>query len=68
MGEWRGLEGFGRGYALFSEMRKKLSCSETSKEKIWVQGIIGEKYQSTTETGIQKFAKRKKVQKLEKIR
>jgi hypothetical protein len=44
VGEWRRLEGCERGYALFSEMRKKSSCSETSMEKIWVQGIIGEMY------------------------
>lgn len=69
MGEWRGLEGCERVYALFSEIRKKLSCSETSMDRIWVQGIIGDKYQSTeTETGIQKLARKKKVQQMEKIR
>ena len=58
VGEWRGLEGCERGYALFSEMRKKLSCSETSMDQIWEQGIIGDKYQSTeTETGMQELAR-----------
>jgi hypothetical protein len=42
-------------------MRKKLSCSETSTDKIWAQGIIGEKYQSTTETDIHKLTKRKRI-------
>jgi len=67
VGEWSGLERRERGYALFSEMRKKLSCSETSTDKIWAQGIIGEKYQSTTETGTQKLAKRKKNRKWRKL-
>jgi hypothetical protein len=62
VGEWRGLEGCERGYALFSEMRKKRSCSEISMDQIWVQGINGDKYQST---GIQKLARRRKVQQME---
>jgi hypothetical protein len=67
--EWRRLEGCEKGYAVFSEMRTKWSCSETSTDQIWVQGITGDKYQSTeTETGIQKLARRKKVQHMEKIR
>jgi len=69
VGEWRGLEGCERVYALLSEIRTKLSCSETLMNQIWVQGITGDKYQSTaTETGIQKLARKKKVQQTEKIR
>jgi hypothetical protein len=40
-----------------------------SVDKNGVQGLIGDKYQSTeTETGIQKLARRKRVQKMEKSR
>jgi hypothetical protein len=68
VGEWRGLEGCERVYALLSEIRTKLSCSETLMNQIWVQGITGDKYQSTaTETGIQKLARRKKYSKRRKL-